>query len=61
LVIRDEGPGFDVSRFDRLAADAAAAEPADRGLVLMKTLMDEVVFNEQGNEVTLIKDVANGR
>ena len=61
LVVRDEGPGFDVSRFDRLAADAAAAEQANRGLVLIKTLMDEVVFNEKGNEVTLIKHVANGR
>jgi CheY-like chemotaxis protein len=60
LVVRDEGPGFDVSRFDKLAADATAAEQADRGLVLMKTLMDEVVFNEQGNQVTLIKHLANG-
>ncbi len=60
LVVRDEGPGFDVARFDSLTVDEASQQPADRGIVLMKNLMDKVVFNEQGNEVTLIKHVANG-
>ena len=29
-----------------------------RGLVLMKSFMDEVAYNETGNEVTLIKRAA---
>jgi CheY-like chemotaxis protein len=55
FVIRDEGPGFDVAR---LPADADLSEAeggAGRGVTLMRTIMDEVRFNEAGNEVTLIK------
>ncbi|NIP87033.1 MAG: response regulator [Planctomycetales bacterium] len=61
LVVRDEGPGFDVSRFHQLTELAGPERETDRGLLLMKNLMDEVMFNEQGNEVTLIKHLANGR
>ncbi len=53
-VVRDEGPGFDTSR----APDANFEmwdENTGRGLMLMRAFMDEVRFNEQGNEVTLIK------
>lgn len=53
IVIGDDGPGFDH------AATSAAAEPLSpeggRGLVLMRTFMDEVRFNSRGNEVTLVK------
>lgn len=55
FVIRDEGPGFDVSR---LAATDVASEREPfrgRGIVLMRTIMDEVTYNEAGNEVTLVK------
>jgi CheY-like chemotaxis protein len=53
FVIRDEGPGFDVSR---LPADTAVAEQGTgRGVILMRTIMDEVTYNGAGNEVTLIK------
>lgn len=53
FIIRDEGPGFDVSC---LANDMAEAEGgAGRGIVLMRTIMDEVRYNDTGNEVTLIK------
>jgi CheY-like chemotaxis protein/anti-sigma regulatory factor (Ser/Thr protein kinase) len=53
FVVRDEGPGFDVSR---LPADTAVAEEGmGRGVILMRTIMDEVVYNAAGNEVTLIK------
>jgi CheY-like chemotaxis protein len=52
--IRDDGPGFDVAKL------AAAIQPdaergAGRGLILMRTIMDEVRHNDAGNEVTLIK------
>ena len=54
FVIRDDGPGFDVSR---LAAPGLpdADRGAGRGVVLMRSIMDEVVYNKAGNEVTLIK------
>ncbi len=55
FVVRDEGGGFDVAQIPE-ATDADAIEgEAGRGLVLMRTFMDEVKFNDAGNEVTLIK------
>jgi CheY-like chemotaxis protein len=52
FVIRDQGPGFEVSR---LAALPNAGVAAGRGVILMRAIMDEVTFNAAGNEVTLVK------
>jgi CheY-like chemotaxis protein len=54
FVVRDEGPGFDAT------AAASAGLPdgdgaAGRGIVLMRSVMDEVSYNATGNEVTLVK------
>lgn len=55
FVVRDAGPGFDVSTAPA-AGDASALErEGGRGLVLMRTFMDDVSFNAAGNEVTMIK------
>ncbi len=54
FVVRDEGPGFDQAH-DAPASDVELIDHAGRGLVLMRTHMDRVEFNEMGNEVTLIK------
>lgn len=55
FVIRDEGPGFDVSSIPH-QSDPWTAEPeSGRGLALMRAFMDEVHFNDKGNEVTLVK------
>jgi len=55
FVIRDEGPGFDVAAVPA-PGDAGALEPeSGRGLSLMRTFMDELTFNEVGNEVTMVK------
>lgn len=55
FVIRDEGPGFDTSLVPESGDPDAFREGVGRGLVLMKTFMDEVSFNEEGNEVTMTK------
>jgi CheY-like chemotaxis protein len=52
--IRDEGPGFDPSTLPD-PADPASLSMSGRGLVLVRTFMDEVRFNAEGNEITLIK------
>jgi len=54
FIIEDEGPGFDW----RLAAseESSIASSQGRGLRLMKSIMDDVSFNEAGNTVTLIKE-----
>jgi anti-sigma regulatory factor (Ser/Thr protein kinase) len=55
FVVRDEGPGFDVSKVPQ-SADAAALEwEGGRGLVLIKACMDEVHHNERGNEIMMVK------
>lgn len=53
FVIRDQGPGFDVVK---LAANRPDAERGGgRGIILMRTILDEVRYNDAGNEVTLVK------
>ncbi|HUS58975.1 MAG TPA: anti-sigma factor antagonist [Planctomycetota bacterium] len=53
LRITDEGEGFD----PKMAADLAADPFRDRGrgMVLMRTLMDDVTYNEKGNSVSMTK------
>lgn len=55
FVIRDEGQGFDTHRTPDPADPASLERERGRGLVLMRTFMDEVKYNAQGNEVTLVK------
>lgn len=54
-VIRDEGPGFDVSTLPDPTDPEYLERPHGRGLMLMRTFMDEVVYNQKGNEVRLVK------
>ncbi len=55
VTIIDEGAGFDISSVvNFLAGDEVSdAEGCGRGLILLKYAVDEVRFNEKGNEVTL--------
>ncbi len=55
FVIQDEGPGFDPHSLPDPRAPQNLERPSGRGLLLMQTFMDEVRFNERGNEVTLVK------
>jgi CheY-like chemotaxis protein len=54
--IRDEGPGFDPSTLPDPTDPANLDRPCGRGLLLMRTFMDNVIYNDKGNEVTLFKD-----
>ena len=55
FVIRDDGCGFDTSRAHRHIEPEDLLRPSGRGLLLMKSFMDSVTFNQGGNEVTLVK------
>lgn len=55
FVIRDEGPGFDVSAAPEPGDPAVLEREEGRGLMLIRTFMDEVAHNDLGNEVTLVK------
>jgi CheY-like chemotaxis protein/anti-sigma regulatory factor (Ser/Thr protein kinase) len=54
-VIRDEGPGFDPSRLPDPRDPANLETVSGRGLLLVRTFMDEVSFNEKANQITLVK------
>jgi anti-sigma regulatory factor (Ser/Thr protein kinase) len=56
VTIADDGPGFDPSTVvDFLISDdLTKAEGCGRGLMLLKYAVDEIRFNEKGNEVTLV-------
>ena len=54
-IVRDEGPGFDPSTIPDATDPANLEKPSGRGLLLIQTFMDEVRFNDDGNEVTLVK------
>lgn len=54
-VVRDEGPGFDTSRVPDPRDPENLLKPSGRGLLLMRTFMNEVRFNGPGNEVVMIK------
>lgn len=54
FVIRDGGNGFAAKELARSAALAGLENKGGRGLVLMRAFMDQVTFNDCGNEVTLV-------
>jgi CheY-like chemotaxis protein len=53
--ICDGGQGFDPSTLPDATDPANLERPCGRGLLLMRTFMDDVSFNEVGNEVTMVK------
>ncbi len=55
FVVRDEGPGFDQTSVPKAGDPEAFRDGIGRGLVLIKTFMDDVIFSELGNQITLIK------
>ena len=55
FVIRDEGNGFDVSKLPDPTDPENMARAHGRGVLLIRTFMDDVRYNRKGNQVTLIK------
>ncbi len=55
FTIRDQGPGFDPSLLPDAIATVSREKTSGRGIILMRSIMDEVRYNAQGNEVTLVK------
>ncbi len=53
--VEDEGPGFDPASVRDALAEENQDRPSGRGLLLMRTFMDEVSFNNRGNQVTMKK------
>lgn len=58
VTIRDQGRGFDTNAVNALDSPNAMDDDHGRGLVLMHKFVDKVIFNDRGNEVTLVKQVS---
>jgi CheY-like chemotaxis protein len=55
IVIRDEGPGFDISTVPDPQSPENLEKENGRGLMLIQWFMDEVRFNDSGNEIAMTK------
>lgn len=55
--IRDEGPGFNPSSVPDPTDPEFLERPCGRGMLLMRSFMDEITYNETGNQVVMSKRV----
>jgi len=55
IVIRDEGPGFDVASLDKPFDPEDLMRVGGRGMILIRSFFDEVTHNGLGNQITLVK------
>jgi len=58
--VKDQGRGFDPTLVPDPTKPENLTRPCGRGLFLMRELLDEVSYNEQGNEVTLVLRFQSG-
>lgn len=54
-VVRDQGGGFDPSSLPDPTDPDNLLKASGRGIMLIRTFMDEVSFNDIGNEITMVK------
>jgi CheY-like chemotaxis protein len=59
FVITDEGPGFDIATVPDPREPENFLKPSGRGLLLIRSFMDEVYHNPVGNSITLVKHRAD--
>ena len=55
VTISDEGLGFDPAQTPDPTVLANLQKPGGRGVLLINTYMDEVIYNTRGNRLTMIK------
>jgi len=55
VTVADEGKGFRLADVPDPTADENLEKPRGRGIMLIRAYMDEVVFNDRGNQVRLTK------
>ena len=58
FTVRDQGPGFDPSTLPDPTDPMNLDRPSGRGVLLMRTFMDDVSWQGAGNEVVMVKRLA---
>ncbi len=53
VTIRDQGPGFDWRRYHAAVGEAGLEEAHGRGILMARAYIDELRYNDAGNEVTI--------
>jgi serine/threonine-protein kinase RsbW len=59
FTVRDEGCGFSRKDVPDPTETCRLLEPCGRGLLLIRHIMDEVKYNELGNEIRMVKRVVH--
>ncbi len=57
FIIRDQGKGFDVETLPSCSQSKHLAELKQRGLTLIQNFMNDVSFNQDGNEIRMTLDM----
>ena len=55
ITITDQGEGFDPAKVPDPRREDLLEVPGGRGVLLIGEIMSEVKYNEQGNQITMIK------
>lgn len=55
FTITDQGDGFDPGAVPDPTSDENLERPGGRGIMLMRAYMDEVRYNQKGNQVYMLK------
>jgi CheY-like chemotaxis protein len=55
FVVSDDGSGYDTAFFDQPVKPEDLHRIGGRGLLLIRTFMDQVSFNQSGNQITMIR------
>lgn len=58
--VTDQGRGFDPNAVPDPTTAENVTKPCGRGLFLMRELLDEVSYNDRGNQVTLVLRLRSG-
>jgi CheY-like chemotaxis protein len=55
FLVADDGPGYDTATLRQPIETDDLKHVGGRGLLLIRTLMDQVTFNKTGSEITMVK------
>ncbi len=60
IKVRDQGKGFDHKMTPDPRSETNILKHGGRGIFLIRNLMDEVKYNDSGNEIKMIKFISGG-